>query len=113
MAYRTRRARGLRQHGTDAEHTLWRQLRNRNLQGAKFRRQQPIGPYVADFCCREAGVIVELDGGQHAEQTEYDERRTQCLNRHGYTVLRFWNTDVLQNLDGVLTVIASYLDAPR
>ncbi|SDF44445.1 adenine-specific DNA-methyltransferase [Limimonas halophila] len=111
MAHRTRRARTLRRQGTDAEHVLWRHLRNRRLNCAKFRRQEPIGPYVADFCCREAGIIVEVDGGQHAEDTARDDRRTRCLNGHGYTVLRFWNTDVLKNLDGVLAVIARHLPA--
>jgi len=111
MAHPTHRARNLRQTSTDAEHVLWRHLRNRNLAGAKFRREQPIGPYVADFCSREAGVIVEVDGGQHVDQSGHDARRTSYLNQCGYTVLRYWNTDVLRNLSGVLSDIAAYLHA--
>jgi very-short-patch-repair endonuclease len=76
-------------------------LRNRNLNGLKFVRQLPIGPYFADFACREAALIVELDGGQHNDSVS-DERRTAFLNAEGYAVLRFWNNEVLQNREGVV-----------
>ena len=109
MAHRTQRARALRREQTDAENLLWRHLRNRNLRGVKFRRQQPVGPYVADFCADAAGVIVELDGGQHAEQTRRDARRSRYLERLGYTVIRYWNNDVVTNLEGVLADIAERL----
>ena len=92
------RARGLRQSMTDAEHTLWYRLRNRQLQGCKFRRQHDIGPYIADFVCTEAMLVVELDGGQHAEQVLYDARRTAFLQAQGYRVLRFCDNDVLKGM---------------
>ena len=95
-------ARNLRKSQTDAEKLLWSRLRNRQLEGCKFRRQQIVGPYIADFLCLEPKLIVELDGGQHAEQKEQDEKRTQYLRSLGYRVLRFWNNDVLLKLDGVL-----------
>jgi very-short-patch-repair endonuclease len=99
------RARGLRQSMTDAEHTLWYRLRNRQLQGCKFRRQHDIGPYIADFVCAEAMLVVELDGGQHAEQVVYDTRRTAYLQSQGYRVLRFWDNDVLKDIESVLEVV--------
>ena len=99
------RARGLRQTMTDAERVLWRHLRNRQLSGFKFRRQHEVDRYIVDFVCTEALLIVELDGGQHADQVEYDERRTQQLQRMGYRVLRFWNNDVLSDIQSVLEVV--------
>ncbi len=99
------RARRLRRNSTDAERKLWSQLRNSQLDGYKFRRQQPIGFYIADFVCEQAGLIVELDGGQHAETIEADARRTAYLNQRGYRVRRFWNIDVMTNMEGVITVI--------
>ena len=93
---------------TDAERQLWSRLRDRRLLGYKFVRQAPVGPYIADFACREADLIIELDGGQHASSAT-DERRTCTLAEHGYRVLRFWNNDVLQNTDGVLRTIADQL----
>jgi very-short-patch-repair endonuclease len=99
------RARGLRRSMTDAEHTLWYRLRNRQLQGCKFRRQHDIGPYIADFVCTEAMLVVELDGGQHAEQVVYDARRTAFLQAQGYRVLRFWDNDVLKDIESVLEVV--------
>jgi very-short-patch-repair endonuclease len=97
------RARSLRAAATAAERRLWQRLRNRQLKGAKFRRQHQIGPYIADLFCLRARLVIELDGGQHDEQTqrEADERRTEYLQAQGYTVLRFWNNEVLQNVDGV------------
>jgi very-short-patch-repair endonuclease len=99
------RARGLRQTMTDAEQALRRHLRNRHLAGFKFRRQHEIDRYIVDFVCTEALLIVELDGGQHADQVEYDERRTQQLKGMGYRVLRFWNNDVLNDIQSVLEVV--------
>ncbi len=101
-------AKTLRTNMTDAERKLWSRLRNRQLLGLKFVRQLAIGPYIADFACREADLVIELDGGQHAEN-ERDILRTQELAQHGYAVLRFWNNDVLNNIDGVLTTLAEHL----
>jgi very-short-patch-repair endonuclease len=105
----TTRQRQLRRNATDAENRLWYVLRNRGLGGWKFVRQSPVGPYIADFACREAALIVELDGGQHADNTR-DERRTAYLNAQGYGVLRFWNNEVLQNRDGVRWAIQSTIE---
>ena len=101
------KARGLRKNSTDAEKKLWFAVRDRRLAGFKFIRQKSIGPYVADFLCRDHNLIVEVDGGQHAE-SESDLVRDAYLASEGYRVLRFWNSDVLANLDGVLqTILAS------
>ncbi|MDB5538387.1 MAG: putative methylase [Devosia sp.] len=83
---------------------MWSRLRDRRLEGLKFVRQYAIGPYFADFVCREAMLVVELDGGQHDESRQ-DERRTRYLNEQGYSVLRFWNNDVLGNTDGVVEAL--------
>ena len=99
-------ARRLRRDQTDAERKLWFRLRDRRLCGLKFRRQMPIERYVVDFCCEAARVIVEVDGGQYSTRTAEDETRTAVLEARGYLVLRFWNNEVLQNLDGVLAIIA-------
>ena len=106
------RARGLRQAMTDAERKLWHHLRNRHLSSHKFRRQHEIDHYIVDFACTDAMLVVELDGGQHAEQQEYDERRTTHLEAKGYRVLRFWNNDVLLNIESVLEVIVGSLASP-
>ncbi|HWE75069.1 MAG TPA: crossover junction endodeoxyribonuclease RuvC [Stellaceae bacterium] len=98
----TGRARRLRRDATDAEKLLWSKLRNAQLEQAKFRRQEPILGFTADFVCHEKRLIVELDGGQHSWQTDKDERRTRMLEQAGFRVVRFWNNDVLGNLDGVL-----------
>jgi very-short-patch-repair endonuclease len=103
------RAKLLRQQQTNAEQTLWYRLRDRRLANYKFRRQLPIGPYVADFVCMSARLIIEVDGGQHAFNTSYDEQRTNFFRQQGYVVIRFWNNEVLQNLEGVLIVILSEL----
>src|SRR5512139_3746209 len=100
-------ARRLRRDRTDAERRLWFRLRDRRLNGLKFRRQMPIKSYVVDFCCESVRLIVELDGGQHAELQVEDAKRTSELEKFGYLVLRFWNNDVMQNIDGVLEVIAT------
>ena len=102
------RARKLRRNSTDAERTLWRALRSK-LPQFKWRRQMPVGPYFADFACFAEKLIVEIDGGQHANATEYDERRSAFLESQRYRVLRFWNNDVLANTDGVLEEIARTL----
>jgi very-short-patch-repair endonuclease len=99
------RARGLRRKMTDAEHLLWRNLRNRHLMGSKFRRQHEVDRYIVDFVCPEANLIVELDGGQHAEMMAMDANRTRRLEAMGYRVLRFWNNEVLTNTEAVREVI--------
>jgi very-short-patch-repair endonuclease len=104
------RARQLRARQTDAERKLWFLLRDRRLNGAKFRRQVPIGKYIADFVCQEAKLIVELDGGQHADQVEYDTARSEWLVGVGYRVLRIWNNELFENEDGVLTAIYNELE---
>ena len=95
-------ARKLRREQTSAEAKLWSVLRNRQLEGLKFRRQHPIGAYVADFCCEEIGLIIELDGGQHASQVQRDNTRTMILGDMKFLVLRFWNDDIVEALDGVV-----------
>ncbi len=87
---------------------MWSDLRNRRLNGYKFSRQIPLGPYIVDFVCREQSLIVELDGSQHAEST-HDERRTEWLNQQGYSVLRFWNAEILQERRAVLETILAVL----
>ena len=95
-------ARNLRTNQTDAERLLWRHLRNRQLSGHKFRRQQIIGPYVVDFVCLENKLIVELDGGQHMENAASDSQRSAFLHSQGFRVVRFWNNELLANTEGVL-----------
>jgi very-short-patch-repair endonuclease len=102
-------ARALRKRQTDAEAILWSRLRNRQLEGFKFRRQVPLLGYIADFVSHDAKLIIELDGGQHAEQVEADQKRTRDLEAAGFLVLRFWNADIFTNLDGVLTTIHATL----
>lgn len=105
MARAVTNARRLRRRLTDAERALWRNLRDRQLDGHKFRRQHPLGRFVVDFVCLEERLVVELDGGQHALRKNADTARTAWLNREGYRVLRFWNNEVLRNTDGVLAEI--------
>jgi very-short-patch-repair endonuclease len=107
------RARRLRQCQTDAERRLWTSLRARRCAGAKFRRQYPIGPFIVDFCCIPASVVIELDGGQHALQREQDCRRTTWLTQQGYRVLRFWNHEVLDDPEAVLARIWAALEDPH
>lgn len=104
-------ARKLRRASTDAESRLWSRLRSRQLEGAKFVRQLPIGPHVADFACRHAGLAIELDGGQHNDVA--DAPRTVVIEAFGYRVIRFWNHDVLENIDGVLEAIRQELRIAR
>jgi very-short-patch-repair endonuclease len=101
-------ARKLRVNQTDAETVLWNRIRNRQTDGHKFVRQQPMSGHICDFVCRERFLIVEVDGGQHNESAA-DVVRDRRLNEEGYTVLRFWNNDVLGNLEGVLTTIQAEL----
>jgi very-short-patch-repair endonuclease len=100
-------ARKLRTNQTDVEKILWFQLRNRQIGGIKFRRQQKIGPYIVDFISYEKRVIIELDGGQHNEKQTHqqDIARTQWLEKEGFTILRFWNNEVINNLQEVLESI--------
>jgi very-short-patch-repair endonuclease len=107
------RARSLRRASTDAERSIWSALRAHRLNGASFRRQFPIGPYIADFVCHAANLVIELDGGQHFESghERRDARRDAYLASRGYRVLRFNNHDVMTNLQGVLETIATVLAA--
>src|SRR5687767_4594754 len=93
-------ARSLRKEMTDAERKLWRHLRSGQLAGMKFRRQHPLPPCIADFCCRDARLVIELDGSQHTQES--DAARTRFLEVNGYKVLRFWNNDVLLQTDAVI-----------
>lgn len=105
-------ARELRRNQTDAEKIMWRKLRAKQLQSLKFRRQQPIGKFIVDFVCFEKKLIIELDGSQHSENKELDESRDDWLLTQGYTVVRFWNNDVLKNIDGVMHSIQSIIQSP-
>jgi very-short-patch-repair endonuclease len=107
------RARALRANPTDAERKLWTVLRNRQTAGCRFRRQAPIGRYIVDFVCFERGLVVEVDGGQHAIEAERDDVRSAWLESQGYRVLRFWNNEVLENADGVAAAIAVALQEER
>ena len=98
-------ARNLRRNQTAAEARLWSRLRKNGL-GVKFRRQVPIGPYIADFASRTTMLVIEADGGQHGEMEAADHQRTEFLERRGYRVLRFWNMDILGDTDSVMDVIA-------
>ena len=98
-------ARELRKNLTDAEQRLWQKLKRRQIATVKFRRQQPIGPFIVDFVCFQRRLIIEVDGGHHAEQAEYDAQRTAFLATQGYRVLRFWNREVMNQLDEVLQVV--------
>lgn len=104
------RARRLRRDCTDVERKMWRLLHSRHFCGYKFRRQHPLGPYIVDFFCMQQRLVIELDGGQHDAQREADARRDEWLRSSGYRVLRFWNHDVTQNCDGVLTMILEALE---
>jgi very-short-patch-repair endonuclease len=103
------RARTLPQNMTEAERTVWQILRSYRMNGHKFRRQVPIGNYIADFVCHEARLIVEIDGGQHARASQREAARSEFLQNEGYRHLRYWNNEVLANLDGVQQTIADEL----
>jgi very-short-patch-repair endonuclease len=100
----------LRKNMPDAEKALWQRIRHRQLGHFKFRRQYVIKPYVVDFVCLAAKLVIEIDGGQHAEAEDYDTLRTNYIEAQGYRVVRFWNNEVLYELDGVLGMIISILD---
>ncbi len=102
-----RRARTLRHEQTDTERVLWGRLRARRLNGLRFRRQFPISPFITDFCCRECRLVIELDGGHHAtaEAIARDRRRTRLIEERGYRVIRFWDNEVLTNIEGVIEAI--------
>ena len=101
--------RELRKNPTESEQILWEHLRLRQLGGYKFRRQQPLGPYFVDFVCLEKRLIVEVDGGQHSEQVAYDSERSAWLEAQGFRILRFWNNEVLKEIEVVKEVIAEAL----
>jgi adenine-specific DNA-methyltransferase len=103
----------LRRTQTDAEKKLWSRLRDRQICAVKFRRQHPIGRFVADFCCLEKRLIVELDGGQHIANAEADRNRSRYLETKGFRVLRFWDNEVLGNLDAVMEQIVRVLNSPH
>jgi very-short-patch-repair endonuclease len=109
---RVPRARALRRDATEAEKKLWQHLRQPPFKQHHFRRQATIGPYFADFASHQLGIVIELDGGQHADNTA-DDRRTSYLVSEGYRVLRFWNNDVLENTSGVLLTIDTAINADR
>ena len=111
MPKRIEKARTLRREATEAETLMWRLLRNNHLK-AKFRRQAPIGRYTVDFLCHELKLVVEIDGGKHCEN-EKDDVRTKYLNRLGFEVLRFWNNDVVDNLEGVASTLTLTLSQRR
>jgi very-short-patch-repair endonuclease len=106
-------AKTLRQQMTDAERRLWRHLRDRRLGGWKFRRQYPVGPYIVDFICLEKNLVIEVDGGQHAENEEQDIKRSAYLNKMGFRVFRCWNNEVLQETESVLETIFAILAAGK
>ncbi len=99
------RSRSLRRQMTGPEQRLWKSLRQRQIGNYKFRRQHPFGIYILDFVCLDARLVIEVDGGQHLESSEYDQSRTLWLEQQGFRVLRFWNNEVINNLDAVLNVI--------
>ncbi len=103
-------ARKLRKEPTPAEGKLWAYLRGNKLNGINFRRQHAIGNYVPDFCSPKAKLVIELDGSQHLEQEEYDKERTKYLESQGYKVIRFWNNQVMNDMDGVIRAILFVMD---
>ena len=107
------RAKRLRRNSTDAERLIWSRLRGRGLAGYKFKRQVPIAGFVVDFAALEAKLIIEIDGGQHSVRLEADQLRTEKLERFGYRIVRFWNHDVLNNIEGVLDAVIQELHIVR
>jgi very-short-patch-repair endonuclease len=105
-------AREMRRDCTDRERKFWWEVRDRRLKGFKSKRQFLIGPYIVDFVCLDAGLVVELDGGQHADRMAYDKTRDAYLKARGYRVLRFWNTEFVNNKDGVLEALLCQLESP-
>ena len=105
-------AKQLRKRPTDEENLLWRHLQRKQIEGFKFRRQQPIGNYIVDFVCLTKKIVIEIDGGQHAVYKENDRIRDAWLRANGFSVLRFWNTELFENLEGVLETIRNELLTP-
>jgi len=105
----TARSRELRLNATDAERKLWAQISARKVAGVRFNRQFPVGPFICDFVSRSARLVIEVDGGQHAVDVAKDEARTAYLEARGYRVIRFWNNDVLERIEGVVAVIERVL----
>jgi very-short-patch-repair endonuclease len=108
----TAAARKLRKNSTEAENLLWQKLRNRQLEGFKFRRQQPVGSYILDFVNFEKRIVIEVDGGQHAVLKDKDKKRDDWLKAEGFEVMRFWNNEVFENLDGILQIVRNKLITP-
>ncbi|MFH1902940.1 MAG: DUF559 domain-containing protein [Candidatus Omnitrophota bacterium] len=104
-------ARKLRNNSTEAEKRLWQHLKYKQMDGLKFRRQQPVGNYIVDFINFEKMVVIEVDGGQHADN-QHDTERDKWLHQNGFIVLRFWNNDVLENTEGVVEIIKQILSPP-
>ncbi len=104
-----KRAQDMRRNSTDAEKLLWRHLRNRQVDGFKFRRQVWLDSFVADFYCAEAKLVVEADGGQHDEGHDADTRRSAILREKGFRIVRFWNNDVTENIEGAIEMVRSAL----
>jgi very-short-patch-repair endonuclease len=107
-SYITGIAKTLRKNNTDVERLLWEHLKARQLEGVKFRRQQPIGRYIVDFVSFEKNIVIEIDGGQHSVGKDRDEERDNWLGVQGFKVLRFWNNEIIQNIEGVLEVIRDH-----
>jgi len=105
-------AKVLRKNFTDTERVLWKHLRAKQMKGCKFRRQEPVGSYIVDFVCHEKLIVIEVDGGQHTTDRERDSERDKWLKGQGYKVLRFWDNEVLTNVEGVLEVIRDCLNHP-
>jgi len=103
----------LRKQQTDAESILWYHLRNRGMDGYRFRRQHVLKGFIADFVCLEKSLVIELDGGHHSDQTEYDLTRSRILQREGFTVIRFWNDEIMYHLDDVLQSLWNALNTPH
>ena len=108
--FSTRRARHMRSNPTPAEVKLWRVLRKHQIMNARFRRQHPIDPYIVDFCAPHLKLVIEVDGNQHKDSVEYDRYRTGYLEEKGYRVLRFWNNQVMNDLDAVVLEIINTID---
>lgn len=117
MSQLLKNAKALRTNQTEAESRLWYQLRAHRFMNLKFKRQKPMGHYIVDFVCLEHQLIIELDGGQHADQVEYDKARDDYFNIEGFTVLRFWNNEVMQEMEAVLgkiqDVVLNRIDGAR
>ena len=107
-----KKAKYLRRNQTDAERKLWSHLRNRQIVNKKFRRQHAIGNYIVDFVCLETKLVIEIDGGQHLEQMDYDQNRTNYLELLDFRVVRFWNNEVLQEIEAVLNAIYMAISDP-